>query len=180
MIIVARYNEDISWTNEFENVLIYNKGTPLNLPNEIILPNVGREPHTYYKYIYDNYDNLDDYVVFLQGNPFDHSPNIIDNLKNLPNLNFHFLSEHILSCSLSGCIHHPGLPLIPVYRRIFNKRLIRNRFTFGAGAQFMVSKEQILKRPRDFYLNIVNMLGHSQAPIEAWVIERFHQLIFSN
>ena len=45
-----------------------------------MLDNVGREGHTYYKYIVDNYDNLKDYTCFLQGNPFDHSPNIIDNL----------------------------------------------------------------------------------------------------
>ena len=26
------------------------------------------------------FDNLEDYTIFLQGNPFDHSPNIISNL----------------------------------------------------------------------------------------------------
>jgi len=29
------------------------------------LDNVGREGHTYYKYICDNYDNLTDYTIFL-------------------------------------------------------------------------------------------------------------------
>ena len=91
-IIVARYNEDVSWTKQFPNVLIYNKGEKLNEEegyNEVMLNNVGRESHTYYKYIYDNYDNLDDYTAFLQGNPFDHSPNIVENLNNYIN-NIHF------------------------------------------------------------------------------------------
>ena len=64
--------------------------------------NVGREGHTYYKHIYDNYDNLADYTIFLQGNPFDHSPNIISNLNKYVNntnlsIDFEFLSEYVLN-----------------------------------------------------------------------------------
>jgi hypothetical protein len=29
-IVVARYNEDIEWTKQFQNVIIYNKGESLN------------------------------------------------------------------------------------------------------------------------------------------------------
>ena len=100
-IIVARYNENIKWTEQFSNVIVYNKGNKLNEDyNEIVLPNVGREGHTYYKYIYDNYENLGDYTIFLQGNPFDHSPNIISNLNNYVNnkelsIDFEFLSERV-------------------------------------------------------------------------------------
>ena len=64
-IIVSRYNEEISWTKEFSNVIIYNKGKTLNGEyNEIEIKNVGRESHTYFKYIYDNYNNLDEYTIF--------------------------------------------------------------------------------------------------------------------
>jgi hypothetical protein len=52
-------------------------------------------------------------------------------------------------------------------------------FKFGAGGQFIVSKTQILKRPKDFYLQIVKMLENDINPIEGYVIERFHSLIFS-
>ena len=42
-IIIARYQEDMSWTKEFSNVIIYNKGEPLDTCyNEIKLENVGR------------------------------------------------------------------------------------------------------------------------------------------
>jgi len=52
LIVVSRYNENIEWTKEFPNVLIYNKGEKLdNYTNQIMLDNVGREGHTYYKYI---------------------------------------------------------------------------------------------------------------------------------
>ena len=96
-IVIARYQEDVSWSKEFSNVIIYNKGEPLDqYYNEIKLDNVGREAHTYFKHICDNYDNLDEYTIFLQGNPFDHSPNIIQNLKKYTDetidLDFEFLS----------------------------------------------------------------------------------------
>jgi hypothetical protein len=186
IIIVARYNENIEWTKQFQNVIIFNKGVKLEEEyNEVCLDNVGREGHTYYKYIYDNYDNLEDFTVFLQGNPFDHSPNIIRNLHNYINnkelaIDFEFLSEHIINCNLTGCLWDEKLPLIDMYEKIFNKRKEAMPFVFGAGAQFIVSKKQILKRPKEFYLKIVEMLQNDINPAEGFVIERFHKLIFSN
>jgi hypothetical protein len=185
-IIVARYNENIEWTNQLPNVIIYNKGVSLNNKNinEIMMKNVGREGHTYHKYIYDNYDNLDDYTVFLQGNPFDHSPNVITNLVKYINdenlqLDFEYLSERIVTCNLTGDELHKGIPLIAVYEKVFGEKKTEMPIVFGGGAQFIVSRERILKRPRDFYLNIVKLLEYSVSPIEGFVIERFQKLIFS-
>ncbi len=156
----------------------------ININNEILLDNVGREGHTYYKYIYDNYDNLDDFSIFLQGNPFDHSPNILNTLhKYIDNKNkniyFEHISEWIIKCNLNGCKHHYGLPLVDVYEKVFGQRKENMDFIFGAGAQFIVSKEVILKRPKEFYLKIIELLNKSINPIEGFVIERFHKLIFS-
>lgn len=183
-IVISRYNEDIEWSKRFPNVIIYNKGDKLADDfNQILLSNVGREGHTYYKYICDNYDNLDDYTIFLQGNPFDHSPNIMHDLKKYINdselsLDFEYLSWDIIDCKLSGCIHHYGLPLIDTYEKLFNERKTDMDFQFGAGAQFIVSKKTILNRPKDFYLKIVEMLQNNVNPVEGYVIERFHKLIF--
>jgi len=183
-IVVARYNENIEWCKQFSNVKIYNKGEKLeNGYNEIFLNNVGREGHTYYKHICDNYDNLEDYTIFLQGNPFDHSPNIISNVNKYINNNalsigVEFLSEKIFRCNLSGCIHHSGLPLRDVYEKLFNEKKENMEFIFGAGAQFIVSKQNILKRPKSFYYKIVELLQNHINPVEGFVIERFHRIIF--
>jgi len=184
-IIVARYNENLEWTKPFSNVIIYNKGEKLNDEfNSIQLTNVGREGHTYYKYICDNYDNLSDYTIFLQGYPFDHSPNIVNSLNKYINneklqISFEHLSERVLGCNLSGCPHHGSpLNLIEVYEKLFGEKKEELPFVFGAGAQFIVSKNNILKRPREFYLKIVEMLEYDINPIEGFVIERFHNMIF--
>jgi hypothetical protein len=188
-IVVARYNENIEWTKQFQNVIIYNKGEdlPEEYANVTPLDNVGREGHTYYKYICDNYDNLADHTIFLQGNPFDHSPNILDKINEYANhkelkIQFEFLTRLVLSITLDHCPYHLGpLPLAEVYEKVFHIKRRDSplqRFTFGGGAQFIVSKQSILKRPRSFYLNIVKLLEYDINPIEGFVIERFHGIIF--
>jgi len=180
-IIVARYNENIEWTKQLDNIILYNKGGFIK-EKHIPLKNVGREGHTYFTYIYDNYDNLDEHTIFLQGNPFDHSPNIINNIgkyKNKKNIHFAFLSETIINCNLSGCKWDMSLPLIDIYEKIFGERKTNLQFQFGAGAQFIVSREAILSRSKEFYLKLIKMLDHDICPLEGYVIERFHKLIFS-
>ena len=188
-IIVARYNEDVSWSKQFPNVTIYNKGVELNDGyNELFLNNVGREGHTYYKYICDNYDNLSDYTIFLQGNPFDHTPDIISFLNkcidNQPsdNIQFGFLSDHIYHTDLTkeSITYYQCVNIHKTWERVFNETINNASIIFGAGGQFIVSKNTILKNTREFYGNIVNILEYSVDPLEGYDIERFHHHIFTN
>ena len=173
LIVVARYNEDVEWTKQFPNVIIYNKGDFLEgYPNVIQnIPNVGREGHTYYKFICDHYNNLPEYIIFLQGRPFDHSPNIIENVNKLlhdPNLqlNFEFLSESI---------HYSNIHT--TFERVFG--FPSNMMCeFGCGAQFIVNKQNIINKPIQFYENIMDMLGYTFDPKEGYDIELFHKYIF--
>jgi hypothetical protein len=75
-IVISRYNEDLSWLNEYPfnqfEYIIYNKGDNSNFlktnVNKIVnLPNVGRCDHTYLYHVSNNYNNLSDIVVFLPG-----------------------------------------------------------------------------------------------------------------
>jgi hypothetical protein len=43
----------------------------------------------------------------------------------------------------------------------------------------MVSRELIMRRPKEFYQKIVDLLGYHSNPVEGHVIERFHRLIFA-
>jgi hypothetical protein len=198
-IVIAKYNEDITWAKELKEAIIYNKNDTSNIGNiddkndtinektmVIPLPNVGREGHTYYKYIYDNYEDLSDYTMFLQGHPFDHYSNINNQffedirqkIKKGKLKNFTPLGN-VLYCNINHCKYHPEpLPIKQVYKKIFNKNAFPYmKFKFVQGAQFIVSKKQILKRPKAFYLKIVKMLENDKNPIEGFVIERFHKLI---
>ena len=185
-IIVARYNEDISWTNQFNNVLIINKGNKLNLHNEIIYQNVGREAHSYFKYIYDNYHNLDDYLIFLQGNPFDHSPNCIKTIHeikqnaNIQDLHFKFISELVTHDKISGLIIYPNLSRVRETYTKLTGRILPDIILCGWGNQFMVSKKKILEKPREFYHNIIKLLDYSINPDEGFHMERLTPILFTS
>ena len=107
-IICSRFNEDIRWILPFiQNTIIVNKGNDdlHYIPQEHIIKylNEGREGGTYLKYIIDNYENLPDYILFIQGNPFDHiygndnkkrGIDEIHNIINNRNVQFKYLSKH--------------------------------------------------------------------------------------
>jgi hypothetical protein len=186
-IVIARYDENVEWTKQLSNVIIYNKGIKLdNGYNEVFLDNVGREGHTYYKYICDNYENLADYTIFLQGRPFDHSPNIIPNLTTYINnkelsIDFDFLSEEIHNSSFDlECSKYWQCKNIHEdWKRVFGTSIENDECIFGAGAQFVVSKNKILQNTKEFYKNIVKMLEYTIDPLEGYNIERFHKYIFT-
>lgn len=188
IIVIARYNEDVGWSKQYPNVIVYNKGEKLDDGyNEVFLNNVGREGHTYYKYICDNYDNLEDYTIFLQGNPFDHSPNIIYNLNHYRyvkelSIDFEFLSEGVCYSTLDVQCHRncENINIHQTWEFVFGVKCgYTDECIFGGGAQFIVSKNRILKRPKEFYEKIVKMLEYSISPIEGYDIERFHKYIFA-
>lgn len=196
-IVVARYNENIDWFKKYKNVIVYNKGESLDIPF-IKLNNVGREGHTFLYHIINNYNNLSNWTVFVQGNPFDHCPNFYEKLDNLHetinNLelsndihdfnfmgnNFNFLSDTIYYSNISECPYHNNIPLKNVYNYIFNTNEEDRPIIFSPGAQFYVSKKLILTKPKIYYEKILKLLDHDINPIEGFCIERLWKYIFDN
>jgi hypothetical protein len=107
------------------------------------------------------------------------------------NIEFEFLSEYIHNSSFHLQSKNPECKNIyNTWIRVFGKNNYNNEYLynminwdreciFGAGAQFIVSKNTILKNSKDFYKNIVTILEYSINPIEGYDIERFHKYIFS-
>ena len=83
-VVISRYNEDVSWARYLPfDVIIYNKGSSLNIQHSqhiviIELENIGRESHTYLYHIIKHYEMLKNKTIFLQGDPFYHSPQILE------------------------------------------------------------------------------------------------------
>lgn len=162
-LVVARYNEDISWIYPLHdrypelNIYVYNKGNALppdSLRKGIIyakLKNVGNEADTYLTHMIDSktfkiYN--DDTTMFVQGNPWDHMHKdqmhrIIENGVE----SFEWLAFHHLPCEplKNGC-HHPELKFQEFYSDIFGKN-IPDYFNFGVGGQFAVNSELIDQTP---------------------------------
>lgn len=85
-IVVSYYNEDLSWIDGLDkkyinNIFIYNKsGDERYIP----LPNIGLDSHTHLSHIVNNYEELGERTIFLQGNPFGHQcePRNIEDINN--------------------------------------------------------------------------------------------------
>lgn len=184
-LIVARYNENLEWLDNLQNVdiLIYNKGEPIESNYTVIpLPNLGREGHTFYNHIVTNYHTIDEYTIFVQGNPYDHCSNFTDVFNHIIADKEHMWldEDRIIITNIAGCIWHEEIPLKECHNILFDVKCDEHEFYFSPGGQFGVSKERILKRPREFYEKIVRMLECYTNPIEGYVIERFNGLIFSD
>lgn len=213
-------NLDIVIYNKGEENIDYIKYNlnNLNIKCEIInIPNIGREGSTYIDHIINNYKKLYNYTIFVQAFPFDHCPNIyskiIDFVNNLENINFTFLNNKLLECDFLGrsvqlCEvgGYDYLPMVDVYNNLFNNKIIIKTkkknpfeledlkgpiFEFGAGAQFIVSKKIIKKKPISFYKKIHNIFKKPIKefngikytiinPLEGFVIERLWKYIFED
>ena len=166
-IVVARYNEDISWLSEINpefNKIIYNKGEN-NIEYPFLqLRNWGGDAHTYIYHIVKNYDQLADFTAFVQGNPFDHCVKTIEIINSHKSEDFVYLADSICTESIMGWYENliqRRPPEWPVYSLQDSARYILGEecpfdVTFGAGQQFIVSKTIIQRRSKDFYMKILD------------------------
>lgn len=194
-VIVARYNEDVSWANK-HNSIIYNKGPYLH--NSIKIDNVGREAHTYLRHVITNYHNLSETLIFLQGDPFDSfSDGTYINFECLFYIDEKGYSDCV--CNLSnerwgermsnkedftisewkGRISNPkGYKLKDWWEKTTGEPYVRSPSVFW-GANFSVKKELVLKRSLESYISIYQTLLHDHTPVEAHYCERTWFNIFN-
>jgi hypothetical protein len=74
LCVVAKYKEDITWTEKLDCQFIIVNKDPDDKRFETNYQNIGRETETFIRWILENYDNLNisDKIIFLQGDPFEH------------------------------------------------------------------------------------------------------------
>lgn len=176
-MVVARYKEETSWLDYFSdwNPVVYDKGNP-GAKNP--LPNIGREAHTYLHHILENYDRLAELTVFLQGNPFEHAPDLYETLYGLDdNVGFRDLSDAVLAETADGNPFQPGLKLARGYRELFEEDP-PEFFLCRASACFAVHREVIQSRPRAFYERLMRSVLDNHRG--AWWIERHWHRVFQS
>lgn len=190
-VVVAKYDEDISWTKKYLNVKVYDK-------SKGDLPNIGREPHTYLTYIVDNYYRLPDIVFFTQGCIKDHGYEGIDfiNLeadqnysKNLTKLhsNYYFYcqilgwnDDHLYMYRNNYLDYRDELGFRNWFRKYIDEDYnINNGLIFWQGAIFSVRRECILSRPREYYKRILEYIPRTNNPEIAHYLERSWFYIFN-
>lgn len=205
-IVVARYNESIEWLNsEIHNCLIYNKGEKLNVENEIMLNNIGRESETYLNYIITNYDNLPDVVVFTQAKISDHidenkddisyllklKEQAFNNNKSTPNVIYPYLhnqkwwgNKWNINDDGSYALQNNYLNNMPIIFEDWFKQHINpiypNPIFIYANGIFAVKKELILNNPIDYYKKLILQVNHHINSTEGHFFERSWYYIFKD
>jgi len=158
--VIARYNEPIEWVKDLGfDYIIYNKGEKISPdlidPEKVIeVPNEGREAETYLRYITENYEEIPDLVVFLQGNPFDHFPILFDVLKENSNTNEIVSLGNNTFCDPNGNDSYPGLPMGYFRNLIIPGYSSDERIDFIAGAQFIIPGVNIKNKPLEWWNNV--------------------------
>ena len=177
-VVVSRYNEDLEWLNNIQgSKIIFNKGNKI-AENCIELPNIGRESHTLCYYLYNFYDELNDYTLFLQGNPFDHMHCVIDLYEFIKN--FQTADDVIgLGIYMSDAYHLNSIKKIEDHLNIDNKTN-----AFYTNAQYLIPKKNIMKRNKEFYRKLLEIHDTNTADITVpdvpWTLERMWWNIFKN
>lgn len=177
-IVVAKYNEDVSWIPFFIPTVVNN--TPVELrkfiyskyenedsSNYIKLPNIGKEAHTYLHHIINNYDNLADRVLFTQGNPFPHVEHFQSDVYSIFDFDFLPLGHHRCIDNASGYPNgYAKDPFDPnkiynlyadFYRDLFGVAS-PNYFIYIYGAIFSVTREYIRSHPVQFYEKALSLM----------------------
>ena len=203
-LIIARYKENLDWLNNYRDfkIIVYNKGNKLKENNFLKienLENLGRESHTWLYHIVNNYYQLNDINIFLQGK--------IDDLDCMSYLNPNQYLENINKYGFSvsrygllGPFHwtwNVGVDKDIRYKKLWeNKEISRSNIGFrhfakqlfpniplfvatSYGGCFAVKKEMILQHNIIFYKNLLNILSKSKNPIEGHYMERLWCYIFT-
>lgn len=199
-IVIARYNENINWLLPYRDItIIYNKGDYNPLLNKfqtIYLENVGRESHTYIYHIVNNYDNLAERTLFFQGNISDHKMlDIEDYFKNdnfigqFNEITIKDLSHNInhygkykkdyLSNNMKKCNFTPYDWIKKVIGIDINNITPKTSLYVVWGANFSLSKELILSKPKEFYQNILRYIDYHPNLEEGHYLERSWYIIFN-
>lgn len=174
-LVVARYNEDTSWLQQFPefDVVVYDKG---NGGGEDRLPNVGREAHTYLHHIVTHYDSLADTTVFLQGDPHFHCRSLAEKVYSVHRGTEYLpLSETLIIERADGTPMHRGLHLERMWDRLL-PGTSPPYFLSHSAACFAVSRDRMLKRPLEFYQRMLSAVLEDDAG--PWQAERLWAHVF--
>ena len=193
---ISHFNGDIEWVTQIDknNYIVYNKSGE-KLPKEINhvnIRNLGYNLYSYLKFIIDNYNDLPETIVFCKDNIFRRHIEF-DLFKNLLKRNtFTSIEENsnknefpiVLKTSDSGFTEINSSWYRNKYPRLFFKDF--NYFyqyifenvekplfvRFAPGANYIVPKNNILLRSKNFYKNLLTFVSHSQYSCESHFLER--------
>jgi hypothetical protein len=176
-MVICRFGENLSWIRNIDIPYnIYNKGEDIEFEC-IKCPNVGRESETYLRHIIENYDNLPDFLIFLQGDPAAHMINFIDEIKSYidsESSDIRYLGRVVGEVFFQTKIFSE---IVKDYPSLFNHFSSHfSNYRFSQGAEYIVHKERIQSKSLEFWKRLYEI--HDSYYGAPWDIERLWHTIF--
>ena len=184
--IVSRYNQDVSWLREYTESAILFDRSDNPIPGSFIVPNLGTDIADKMLYILMHYNNLPPIAVYTKANLFKFiSKEEFDIVKNNPSFTPLLTKKHEekpgFSFYLNGiyweknngwylnshpCRHDP--------EEVMRFCGIRNLdfVPFAPGSNYILTREDILRHPPEFYRKLYDYMSWAVYPGEAQIIER--------
>jgi hypothetical protein len=132
----------------------------------------GREATQWLNHIIWNYDRLADVTCFLQGYPFDHCSNIIEEVNAVERGSGTFPQVGI------GAIGGKDIDMIKGFWQKLMGFPLPETIQWSAGAQFYAEKELFLSKPLKFYEDLQKLV--SETPRSGEIMERLWLTILRN
>lgn len=179
LVVIAKYKEDISWVGRLKRpYIIYNKNLDDYGKYSNNLPNDAREAHTFLYHVISNYNNLNEYTAFVQGNPFDHCPNFIKFINTFDGQHKYVALGKYWRHAYDTTINSVTDELVDFGKRVQIE--IKFPVYFSPGGQFLAHRDIIRRTSKETYQKIFDMLTE-QTPIgrqTMWDVEKATTQIF--
>jgi len=210
VLVVARYHEDTQWLDALQDVptILYNRGgsdtlLPQKRSNLIIVKqeNTGREDEVMLRHIVDNYDNLPEITVFLQGWPFLHCPGALHTVARLAkegggllpisrSFYQYSMEEGLVGAELSMARSpnlenkslerwHALLQYKKICELVMGGKECPARQWVAEGAQWAVSRERIRSQPLELYKRALNLEEGFHSKLRGLVLEALWPVLWN-
>lgn len=184
--IISNYHNDLGWLPKYtSDYVIYNQGGELEGEKVIQTPHAGSDICDKFRFIIDNYDDLPEVAAYVKGNLFKYiTMNEFDKL--LEKETFAPLLTQRHKTYLPICWYEDGLYCelnnywyLSVHPARYAKEIIeffgmdhRTYNKFAPGSNYILTKENILKHPKETYIKLKSYLEWDVYPGDAQLMER--------
>jgi hypothetical protein len=190
-IVTSHWKEDLTWLtkSKFPVILIDKEGAdPSPITPQHVITNQGMEASAYLKYIVENYDSLPDAVAFIHGHETSphqrHTRPLLELIESANVTKYGFIPINNYQCA-GSFTDWEGVRFETFFRQLCIPLKEPVPYTNSPwiheyGAQFVVSRDRILKNPKMLYEGWLHiMMTQPDFSSEfAYILERSWHVIF--